>query len=208
MGRYSEMEFKWSADNVTAKAFRRWCNRLHPERYDKGSFPDVFYVQGENVVRHRWDKGPGQLTVKQRRSLDSMVDRVEVDLDLAPHMTHLDVTKFLTVSGWKRQMTLFKNFVETFWIEDPLEKVVVIVALYEVEKLDERTHKRVGTRRFMEVECDKDSALSNEQARTVLDRWKEKLTTKFDLGKPLNRSLYEIYSGHKTIVTKLKERKC
>jgi len=193
--RHSEIEFKWDAGHVQEADFMAWAATQKPESYEHASFPDVYYAQGDNVVRHRWSSDAGELTVKRRKTAKSIVDRVEVDLKFAPGVKSADITAFLQASGWKRILTLFKVFVHVFRYH--VGGSVVTLALYEVEQLCEKTRKRINTRRFMEVEVEKDSPLSDRGARLLLESWGARLTREFHLTTNVNESLFEIYTGRK-----------
>lgn len=197
---HSELEYKWDAEHISVARFRRWANSLKPFRYEKSvGVPDVFYVNGKNVVRHRWLGPAGELTVKLRKSKTSIADRVEVDLKFHHSIKIVDVAAFLLAAGWSRTMTLFKNFVHVFWFLDG--NTPISTALYEVELMDEKTRKRIGTRRFLEVECEKNGPLSDVEARELLETYKDLMTKKFKLKAPLTDSLYEIYSGKRYPMT-------
>ncbi len=197
--RYAEIEYKWDADqaNIHAPDFNRVCMAWGPSKYTSTTVPDVYYQQGKNVVRHRWrGPGAGELTVKQRKGRDQIVDRVEVDLFFADDMRLTDVQEFLRVSGFKRTLSLFKDCCHVFWFHE--NGVEIVVAYYGVEKLDEKKRTRSGLRHFIEVEVSKDSRLTDVQAMALLDRWKAKMQASFlSLGNPIKFSLYELYTGNK-----------
>lgn len=190
---HSELEHKFAADHVSYDKFKSWAIKQGPFRYNSRSCPDIYYEQGDNTVRHRWSGGGGELTVKLRKSQESITDRVEVDLHLGGATSVNDVTAFLQASGWKRAFTLFKDQIHCFWYEVP--EGTVSVAIYGVEKLDEATQRCVDARRFIEVEIEKDSQMSDEKAALLLSKWRRLLSRVFRLGPPLNVSLYEMYSG-------------
>lgn len=200
---HSEKEYKWDAEHISVASFRRWANSLKPHRYEKSvGVPDVFYSngkKGKNIIRHRWLGPAGELTVKLRKSKTSIADRVEVDLKFHHTIKIVDVAAFLLAAGWVRTMTLFKNFVHVFWVRD--NNVPISLALYEVELMDEKTRKRIGTRRFLECEIDKQGPISDTEAMELLETYRGILTKKFKLKAPLTDSLYEIYSGKRYPMT-------
>lgn len=200
---YSEIEYKWDGEVILPAHFKHICMGFNPVSYTQSSVPDVYYTQGENVVRHRWSGGAGELTSKRRKSATSITDRAEVDLKFASNHTVKDVTEFLRITGWKRLFTLFKDqcHVYTFETKDAL----VTVAYYGVERLNEKTQKCVGLRHFIEVEVEKGSRLSDRAALELLDQWRTKLERVFMLGKPLTKSLFEIYSN-RTYATATKDK--
>ncbi len=193
--RTSEIEFKFNANHVTEAAFLAWGVTQNPESYEHTSWPDLYYAQEDSIVRHRWSDGAGELTVKRRKSQKSITDRVEVDLKFGPDVKCSDVSMFLTASGFKRVLTLFKEFVHVFRIKN--RGAEVTVALYEVDALDERTHKRVKVKRFIEVEVEKGGPLSDRDAMIMLEKYRDALTTQFKLDSPVTESLFEIYTGRR-----------
>jgi hypothetical protein len=190
MDRHSELELKFFADHVDPEAFKAWCMATNPVRFNSAAFPDVYWRRGDNVVRHRLLKGPGELTVKRRKSVDSIGDRQEIDLTFAHSVMAEDVTAFLLAAGWEAEFTLQKHFSYPFWFKHG--EASVVVSLYEVERQDTR-----DTRRFLEVEVEKTSQVSAEVADRLLKLWSGVLTNEFDLADPLTESLYEMYSGRR-----------
>lgn len=194
--KHSELEYKFSAENVNEDGFLTWSILRKPVKYTNSSCPDVYYVNtNSDVVRHRWGSEAGTLTVKQRKSLTSIANRVEVDLEFAPGIVIPDITKFLTASGWKKTLTIYKDSVHVFWFEE--NDASVTLSLYTVKKLNEKTQKCGKPKTFLEVEVEKGSNLTNEAAGVLLENWKNELTTTFNLDKPMNLSLYELFSGKK-----------
>lgn len=194
---HSELELKFKADHVDVKDFLRWCIEQNPSRYQAEAVPDIYYRQGNNVVRHRWlPGGAGELTVKRRRSNTSITNREEIDLDFAPNIGVGDVTSFLQATGWKREFTLYKNDVHMFWFDLP-GGGQINVSLYTVAKLNERTNKCMETKTFLEVEVEKGSKYTVKSSMAILESWETNLQKAFSLGKRMNISLFEIYSGRK-----------
>lgn len=193
--RFSELEVKFVADNVNEDEFLTWGILRKPVKYTSTSGPDVYYKQGGNVVRHRWSEGAGVLTVKQRKSMKSIANRVEVDLNFAENMEIADVTQFLLASGWKRALTIFKNTVHVFWFEE--SNANITLSLYSVKRLVEKTRKCGQSFTFLECEIEKGSNISDEEAAILLEKWRKELMEKFDLKAPVNMSLWELFSGKK-----------
>lgn len=191
---HSEIEIKFVADDVDMGLFNRWCMRKKPVRYEHVFGPDVYYVQGHNTVRHRWNIGTaGELTVKRRKSAGDVTDRVEIDLSFGPTTNINDVTQFLLATGWKRTFTLMKE-AHIFWYDDPVPMTLVI---YEAGKLANTGAgtKVVEERRFIECEIEKGSSLSPETSREELLKLERELKDVFGVGQRSKLSLYEIYSG-------------
>ncbi len=201
---YSEIEFKWDADGLDPKTFLHLAMSYGPTDYCMNSCPDIYYVQGKNVVRHRWSGGPGEVTTKRRKSSTSITDRAEVDLKFDPKHSVKDVTEFLRISGWKRLFTLFKDQCHVFFFEEKDARVTL--AYYGVERLNERTQKCEGLRHFVEVEVEKGAKLSDRDAMALLLKWRTRLEKALGLADPLKQSLFEIYSN-RTYATATKKGK-
>jgi len=175
----------------------RWCMVRGPMRYERETVPDVYYTQGDNVVRHRllWD-GAGELTVKRRRSRKETTNREEIDLTFTDKVRASDVTAFLGATGWKRVLSLFKDDVHIFWFDLP-KGGQVNVAFYAVERLNYRTQKRDRRMQFIEVEVEKGSRYNEKESRAIFEEWRSAIDEAFPLGSPMTLSLFEIYTGRK-----------
>lgn len=186
---HSEVELKFDASGVDQSSFMAFCLAHKPFRYIRAISPDVYWEQGENVVRHRhkFQGGAGELTVKRRRSKTSTQDRMEVDLTFSHETTKEDVEKFLEGSGWARCFTLKKD-AHIFYFDGGSCPVTVVLYTVVMEGED---RERV----FLEIEAEKGTRTSISQAKRLVRSWRRALETEFKLGKPLNDSLYEIYSG-------------
>jgi hypothetical protein len=117
-------------------------------------------------------------------------DRVEIDLKFAPSVTHDDVTAFVLATGWEEVLVLHKHFSETYWFKHGGAEISV--SLYEVEDI-----KTKRVKRMLEVEVEKGSAVTEEEALNLLTIWCDILAEDMELGEPLQDSLYEIFSGKK-----------
>jgi hypothetical protein len=192
--KHSELEYKFDAKKVNENEFLTWGILRKPVKYLNSSCPDIYYInKNKDVVRHRWGSEAGTLTVKQRKSMTSIANRVEVDLEFAPGIVIPDITKFLIASGWKKTLTIWKDAVHVFWFEE--SDASITLSLYTVKKLHEKTQKCGKPRTFLEVEVEKGSNLTDEAAGVLLEKWKNELMTTFSLDKPMNLSLFELFSG-------------
>lgn len=190
--KHTELEIKLDASGVDTLSFLQWCIGLGPTKYEHAIGPDVYYKQGSNTIRHRWFAGPaGELTVKLRKSNAHTTDRVEIDLQFDGNVSQDDVTAFLVATGWQKLFTLQKDC-HIFWLE--MNDVPVSVVLYDVWEIPETKPKR---KRFLEVEIDKGFQINQEKALQTLEWWRRRLADTFQVTKPMNLSLYEIYSGKK-----------
>lgn len=185
---HSEVELKFDAINVDQNSFMAFCLSYKPIKYVKAISPDVYWEQGDNIVRHRhkFQGGAGELTVKLRRSKASTTDRMEVDLTFDHTIAKGDVEKFLEASGWKKSFTLFKD-ADIFYFDGGSCPVTVV--LYSV------VSQSGPTRKFLEIEAEKGTSTSINQSKRIVRKWRRLLEKDFKIGKPLNQSLYEIYSG-------------
>lgn len=209
--RHTEIEIKMSAEQVDTQAFLNWCVGRGPKDYTYVSTPDVYYERGENVCRHRMSgntrgdsvRGAGELTVKQRKSDKSTVNRVEVDLKFADEVQCDDVKAFLEATGWTRAFSIMKDCHIFFFEKTGVE---VSVVLYEAARIEPKNGKLVNRRRFLEVEVEKGSKCNTEEARKILADWQRDIKRLFTVGDPVNESLYEIYSGKRYLVRKRRGR--
>lgn len=191
MERHSELELKFSAEEVAVGRFRVWCMGLDPVGYKTRAYPDNYYCNGDAVVRHRgWPLPGGELTVKRRKSACSIVNRQEINLQFAAEVSQGDVVAFLEATGWTLDFILLKHFSHVFWFKHG--EATICVSLYEVERADTKE-----TRRFLEVEIERDSEVTEATARELLDLWGGAAAHEFDLDEPMTDSLWEIYSGRR-----------
>lgn len=191
----SEIEVKFEAPGLSREDFMNFMTTNFYggiREYKKVAGWDDYYVQGENVVRHRCDgrKKRSTLTVKRRKSEDSISDRHEVDLPVGDKVPASDVSAFLKMSGWKLLFTIEKeSFIYLYELPSGTK---VCVALYDVWRPGQ--HRDKLSRRFLEIEIEKDSKIDIETARQILDDWTTVFKKKLKLAKPLNSSLYEMYA--------------
>jgi len=190
MDRHSELERKFQAHHVDEEKFKAACMRMRPFGYKSGGGYDVYYRNGENVVRHRHSGGAGELTVKQRKSPDDITDRIEINLGFNEETTLADVEAFLLATGWKEDLRLSKCLNHLFWFKHG--EATLAVCLYEVTAND-------STCRFIEIEVVSDSNVSDEVARRILDVWCGVMIEELDLARPMTASLYEIYTGKRYV---------
>jgi hypothetical protein len=191
--RHSELETKFAADHVSQTRFKEWCFNLGAFRYHSSPLrQDIYYRHGDNVVRHRLASGAGELTVKQRKSTTSIIDRVEVDLTFGSSVTTADVEAFLVASGWVPDLTLDTVFSHAFWFRHG--GGTIVISLYEVQRTD-----CTEPRRFIEVEIEKGSDISDTIAHNLLNLWAGSIGSDLNLGDPEVESLYELYSGRRYI---------
>lgn len=197
MDKHSELELKFKADGIDFKVFNKYMLKHAGFNSSKiyTASPDVYYKQGDSVIRHRQNgENGGELTVKQRKDDDSIVDRVEIDLKFAEGTTERDVTAFLLATGWVERLDLNK-WSHIYTVRR--NGITSILAFYTVE---EYSGLEVNPPRdFIEVEIDKENEISEQQALDELNWWKKDLQFNLGLGEPINQSLYEIYTGERYV---------
>lgn len=195
---FSEIEVKYDAKNVDVEKFLDWCMSHRPARYERVEGPDVYYEQGDNVVRHRHHAGPdrcGEVTVKKRKGSRSIMDRLEINLRFEAGTGVTAVDAFLQATGWTKAFKLCKD-AHIFWFKKGQEHATLVVYSVGKETIENGEIKLVECRRFVEIEIEASSGLESRAAKDALRRWRKQLLEAFpDLGDPLNDSLYEIYSG-------------
>lgn len=185
MNKYTELEYKYKADNVTLLQFRELMNESSCKKSLDISSWDTYYTNlsdgPEAFIRHREAANPPELTIKRKSKKNNNWHRQEVDLQLMPE-AEADVEAFCNLLGYTKNFKIYKScFI--YWYEH-VNYVYYITYDEGMKELD----------RFIEVEVNKDSILGLEDPETVLARAEHQLG-KLDI-KPANRmkrSLFEIY---------------
>jgi hypothetical protein len=191
----SELELKFEAPNLEVKKFQTNLIQLDPTNYrSRKTFVDSYY-EAPNGEIVRWRRRPNspELTIKRRKSETSTVDRVEIDLKL--HETgDYAINEFLRLSGFKHLFGISKEFTHIFEFERELYGVEVVMYRAYRQRLDgNRTSKKT----FVEVEINKKSMLDLPLAQEALKVWGAEISQLLSIGHPLNKSLFEIFSGRK-----------
>lgn len=201
----SEVEAKFDGSNINVTDFIKYVADVsqsgfaHLEKYKQVDGDDTYYQQGENFLRHRYD-GQRRLsifTVKQRKSKESISDRHEIDLPLSLEVDPETAAAFLKMTGWKPVFTIHKmSYIAHMKVAQQFNAerggYVACLALYDVCDARQPEHD-MGWERYLEVEIEKDSDISHENALIELGLWVKKLRAAFSLGEPMNKSLFEIY---------------
>lgn len=210
MDKHSELEVKFETD-ISVADVTSWLMGENVERYHKVDGFDTYYIQGNNVVRHRCDgrRKLSVLTVKQRKSADSIQDRHEVDLPQDPSVTAADVQAFMKLTGWEPLFTIEKT---SYIYHVKQGQAHICVALYDVWPVKPSFLVTTGgkipmnirgpKRRFLEIEVEKDSDVSDEMGQVLLNTWVDSAQGMFSdksLVGPLNESLLEMYRPDSTI---------
>lgn len=180
--------------------FTKWVKtNFEVENFRHVEGPDHYYEAGANVVRHRIDPdGRHELTVKRRTSGSSTRDRLEVDLHFSDKTQPGDVTAFLGAAGFTKSFTLVKD--SYIWWVKLTPNLQATFVIYDSWLVNENAPMY---RRFIEAEAEKKSDVTHDTAKRHIRALVKRLQERFDLGEPLNDSLYEIYSGRKYKVLSL-----
>lgn len=189
---HTEVEAKLEAHTVSLRDFKLFIVENLPfEEFLHAEGSDVYYEQGDNVVRHRKDDTSGwhEVTVKRRKSEGSTRDREEIDLRFANSVAYESAAAFLLATGFKPQFKLIKDS-HIFKVQLTVNLAATFV-LYDVWQDGYPERKK----RFLEIEAEKGSNVTVETAKRHVSTWVTEMRKAFSLGEPLNESLYEIYSG-------------
>lgn len=218
MDKFSEIEAKFAADGLLPSLVQKFVDglvysdssplRAYPDHYREVKGTDFFYRVGGKVVRLRRDvlqhtapplMNPSHadvesvcLTIKERKSQKSLLDRHEVDLFVEPENYGI-VVGFLKMLGGKLEFRIEKRY--WVWLFRYLlpfgQTVEICLAMYDVSA------KGKPKRRFLEVEIEKHSTVSPKVARQQLQWWISTLKKEFSLEAPINASLQELYRPKK-----------
>lgn len=188
-----EVEIKIEAEGLDLAEFKRFCIDKGAKSYIFVQGCDYFYVQGENVIRHRVkEDGSSELTVKKRKSKVSTQERAEIDIPLPDSVKTKDVAAFLKLAGFEYTFTLFKK-ANIFHVNKSGHEFSLVV--YTVYSLDGNGMPNNDAKTFLEVEIAKDATTTLENAKRLLREWKQEIQQHFNFDKePINMSLYEMYS--------------
>lgn len=185
MNEFSELEYKYKADNIELQDFISVMQTLPITKQKDVSSWDYYYtnkISEDEFIRYRVSETP-ELTIKRKINENNNWQRVEVDLPLRS-INKTIVDKFVELLGYKHNTAIYKTcFI--YWLEN-INFVYYIV-------YDKNMHEKG---RFIEVEVNKDkvSFLGKEGVEKNL-KYGQEILTNFQLG-PLNRlkkSLFEIF---------------
>lgn len=203
MDKHSEVEAKFEADGLEVSQIQDFVDTeihtLFAPKYEHVTGVDTFMKIGDKSVRVRNDysfthsRKSACLTVKQRKSKDSMLDRKEVDLFLASQSSGTDAEALFRMLGAEVEFRLMKTY-HVWMIDDG--KYVICLALYDVQRLTNDTSGNAGrlaeeNHRFLEVEIERHSTCTETEGKAELTRWIDRLQKQFTLEAPVNYSLYE-----------------
>lgn len=187
MNEYSEVEFKYKADNIKLSDFRYFLSPYAEKTLEVSSW-DVYFVsetKADSFQRLRLSEKP-ELTRKQKTNENNNWVRTEVDLPLdRDRLTEELVEKFVGLGGYRRNFKIFKSCI-VYWI-GYVNYVYYIVYDEELKELG----------RYIEVEINKEKvkelSLTNNLDSVINEA--EGLLSRLGIS-PQNRmkkSLFELY---------------
>jgi len=184
--KYLEIESKYSADNISRLDFKSLLSTLNPKNFLYVESKDVYYTKGENeFLRHRNRPNFGsdersELTFKKKHISTNNIVRTEVNLRVDKNSAEL-VEAFCKGLGYEKNFSVEK-FCDIYYFDDG------DVVYYSV--IDEEGK----TASFLEIECDEDADLTEDQAREVISKY-EKLLAPIGITpqKRMKLSLFERY---------------
>lgn len=147
MEEFTELEFKYKADQVKLSDFVTLMNEVgFKVRKDVSSW-DYYYTHADNkeeFLRFR-DSDRPELTIKRKVKAANNWERVEVDLPMDPdRVTRPIVDKWVGLEGYEHNFTIYKScFI--FW-QETLNMVYYIV--YDENMIEKG--------RFIEIEANKE----------------------------------------------------
>lgn len=185
MNEYTELEFKYKADEIALKDFIKLMKDLPVQQQKDVSSWDHYYTSNneDEFIRYRESDKP-ELTIKRKTNVNNNWQRIEVDLPMDEKRSKVStVTKWVELLGYKPKKSIYKScFI--YWL-DYVNFVYYIV--YDEEM------KEKG--RFIEVEFNKERL--TDASEKISDQLKmgQEVLFKLNLSPQnrLKRSLFEIF---------------
>jgi len=184
--KYTEIETKYRADEMSLVGFHTFCKERTPEHYLYSSGYDHFYhstKDANSFCRHRNGTDLNELTFKRKTSDANSFIRTEHNIDLAKHMSQDQIQALCGEFGYEYNTSIFKTcFVYRFdWY------VLSYYICYDKEM------KESG--RFFEIEAREDYKWSSETEAWDQIKVMERFCKALGIT-PQNRmktSLFELY---------------
>lgn len=201
---HSELEIKFRAQKVSMKDYHKLVLDLSNEVPTASlvqingfkSIPgkdEYFSLNGQPLRLRTGGDKESELTYKQRKSVKSITDRVEINLPFKTGTQDVSVKKMLGYLGAERVFAIDKvSHIYHITGKFGQSEYHATLALYDV--VEEGT---TTSNRFLEVEIESSSTCSEETAMKVLDKWKRLIKDTLTVEGPVNESLFEIYSKGK-----------
>lgn len=188
VNKFRELEIKLRVPVLGMEtAFIEWMSTVGASQYVRVTGQDVYWEKAGSVIRHRLNGATGgEITVKNRTSENSTVDRVEIDLFLSKETAPEDVSAFMTLSGYQPAVAITKTSHIFTVSQDDCE---ITVVYYEVTD-DLGSFPKTA---YVEVEINKDADVKVSTATRILREWQDRLTERGL--EPVEGSLWEIFSG-------------
>lgn len=203
MDPHSEVEVKFDADGVDLNTYKNFVEvrcRFQGARvvgYKAVQGTDTYFVINGKPLRYRRGGDRcAELTYKERKSADSISDRVEINLPLKSGTPPAAVEAMLTYLGAEVDFSIEK-WSYIFHLDGIMNGIDyrATLALYDVHDVAPGLET---TRRFLEVEIEAASNCTPAQGLEVLDSWRALVEDELQVQGPLNQSLYEIYTKRKS----------
>lgn len=152
----TELEFKYSADDIKLSDFTAFAESMIPERRLEVASWDYYYSAPANLPFEfmRFRNGPSpELTIKMKTEGKNNNNRFELDLPLSTKVADWMIKKFVDLLGFKENFRVYK-YCDIYWFQN-LDIVYYII--YDVNM------KELGRR--IEIEARKDYPFkSSEEA--------------------------------------------
>jgi adenylate cyclase class IV len=180
-----ELEYKYSASDISLKKFMEFCESKTPiTKIEVGSW-DSYYSDGKDFIRLREGPHP-ELTIKRKIVDTNNFSRIEVDLPLDPDIDNRPiVSTWVGLLGYKENFRVYKNCIIYFY--DNWNIVYYIV--YDQDL------KEKG--RFLEIEINKKkvSELGGSEGALVKLKIIEESLSELDItpSNRLRKSLWEMF---------------
>lgn len=116
--KYTEVEFKYAAENISLETFTEFCKNRGPERFVMAAGYDHFYDHAKDAdtfCRHRIGPDMNQLTFKRKTADNNNFVRTEHNIDLDTKVIPEQVEALCQEFGYRHNVSIFKNcFVYTY----------------------------------------------------------------------------------------------
>jgi len=186
MNEFSELEFKYKADDIALRSFITLMKELPSiTRKDVSSWDHYFTNEAnkEEFIRFRESDEP-ELTIKRKTNQNNNWQRVEVDLPIEQKRLKLEtVNKFVELLGYKPNTSIYKTCFITW-----LEYINFVYYIVYDEDMKEKG-------KFIEVEFNKTKLPEHLDKVTEQLKYGQEVLSKLGLT-PQNRlkkSLFEIF---------------
>lgn len=183
---HTEVEFKYSADNVSLAKFQEFCLELQPKEVVLPAGYDYFYKSSKDsscFCRHRKGALTNQLTFKRKLTDKNNFVRTEHNIDLSADMSKEQIEAFLLEFNYTPSATIYKNaFV---YLYNKFNFVYYVVYNADMKELG----------RFIEIEMDEKYAWKDSAEAMAELQQLEKSVAKLGItpANRLRKSLYELF---------------